>query len=124
METWRQLSDDSLRAAEALLREGCYRSSVSRSYYAVYCAVTHEVVQRLTSFAYGWNNPPHEKLSVYVENNLTLVNWKKDNIKRLIRTLRRFREDADYRPYRVVDNQIARDCIRDAQTVRRLIRED
>ncbi|MDQ2688367.1 MAG: HEPN domain-containing protein [Armatimonadota bacterium] len=43
MATWRELSEDSLKAAEALLREGHYRSSVSRAYYSAYCVATHEI---------------------------------------------------------------------------------
>ncbi len=124
MERWRDLSEDSLQAAETLLREGRYRSSVSRSYYAAYCAATHEIIQRITSFPGGWKNPPHEKLPLYVENNLSMAGWERDKIKRLLRLLRRFREDADYRPYRIVSFQIARDCIRDATRVQRLFREN
>ncbi len=117
METWRQLSEDSLRAAESLLREGRFRSSVSRSYYAAYCAATHEIVQNLTTFPNDWNNPPHEKVPGYVQNNLTLPPTNKKTINSLMRILRQFREDADYRPYRLVNVQAARDCVRDARRV-------
>ena len=117
METWRELSEDSLRAAEALLREGRYRSSVSRSYYAAYCAATGEIVQSLTTFPNGWNNPPHEKVPAYVQNNLSVPQSRKNRIKGLMRILRQFREDADYRPHRTVGVQAARDCVRDARRV-------
>lgn len=117
METWRQLSEDSLNAAKTLLREGNYRSSVSRSYYAAYCAATNEIVQNLTTFPNGWNNPPHEKVTGYIQNNLAMPQTQKDLIKGLMRTLRHFREDADYRPHRLVNLQSARDCVRDAEHV-------
>ncbi len=117
METWQQLSDDALRSAEVLLREGHYRSSVSRSYYAAYCAATNEIVKVLTTFPNQWNNPPHAKVPVYVQNNLSLSDDKKKTILSLIITLREFREDADYRPSEEVDERIARDCIRDAGAV-------
>lgn len=117
METWRQLSEDSLSAAKTLLREGNYCSSVSRSYYAAYCAATNEIVQNLTTFPNGWNNPPHEKVPEYIQNNLAISQVSKKTIKKLILILRRFREDADYRPYRLVNIQAARDCVRDAQRI-------
>ena len=115
------MSEDSLRAAEALLRDGHYRSSVSRAYYAAYCAATHEIVQKLTTFPNGWNNPPHEKLPIYVESNLTLTLSGKAKIKRLLRILRQYREDADYRPYRVSDVRAARNSVRDAKSVQQAL---
>jgi uncharacterized protein (UPF0332 family) len=117
LETWRELSEDSLRAAEALLREGHYRSSVSRAYYSAYCAATSEIVQKLTTFSHGWKNPSHEKVPIYVQSNLTITQAKKDTIIKLINALRFFREDADYRPQITVDEQIAKDCVRDATKV-------
>lgn len=117
METWRELSENSLSAAKTLLREGNYRSSVSRSYYAAYCAATYEIVQNLTTFPYGWNNPPHEKVPEYVQNNLAISSVSKKTVKKLLRLLRHFRENADYRPYRVVSVETARDCVRNAQRI-------
>lgn len=117
METWRQLSEDALRSAEVLFREGHYRSSISRAYYAAYCAATNEIVQKLTTFSHGWRNPSHEKVPVYVQSNLTISQAKKDTISTLIKGLRLFREDADYRPQEVITEQMARDCVRDAAPV-------
>lgn len=111
------MSEDSLRAAEALLRDGHYRSSVSRAYYAAYCAATHEIVQKLTTFSHGWKNPTHEKVPVYVQSNLTLSQTKKDAVAALINGLRLLREDADYRPQESIDAQTAQECIRDARDV-------
>lgn len=111
------MSRDSLLAAEALLREGRYRSSVSRACCAAYCAATHEIVHKLTTFSYGRNNPPHEKVPTYIQNNLTIPQAKRDAVSTLVSILRFFREDADYRPHMTVDETIARDCIRAAGEV-------
>ena len=118
-EDWEQLSKDNLRAAEVLLREGTgyYRSSVSRAYYAAYCAATYLIVQKLTTFPNGWKNPPHQKVPVYIQHNLTIPQARKDDAIKLIDTLRQFREDADYRPNVAVDEQAARDCVRDAAAI-------
>ncbi len=104
-------------AAEQLLQEGRYRSSVSRAYYAAYCAATHEIIQKLTTFSQGRHNPSHENLPKYIQNNLTITHAKKDRISTLVLILRQFREDADYRPHISVDETIARDCVRDAAAV-------
>ena len=115
--TWQQLSMGSLTAAEILLREGHYRSSISRAYYAAYCGVTHEIVKMPTTFSFGRNNPTHEKVSMYIQRNLNISQAKKDSISTLINTLRLFREDADYRPYVPINETTARDCIRDATAI-------
>ena len=117
METWRQLSEGSLRAAEILFREGEYRSCISRAYYAAYCAATEEIVKKLTTFPNAWNNPPHIKVPVYIQNNLTLPQANKTAIVNLIDGLRLMRENADYRPQITVTAQDAQDCLRDAATV-------
>lgn len=106
-------------AAEALLREGRYRSCVSRAYYAAYCAATHEIIQKLTTFSHGRQNPSHEKVPVYIQNNLTIPQARKDTAGTLYLILRLFREDADYRPHVPVDEQLARGCVRNAAAIQR-----
>ena len=117
MATWRELSEDSLLAAEALLQEGRYRSCISRAYYAAYCAVTHEIIQKLTTFSYGRNNPSHELMPTYIQNNLTIPRARKNAVDTYIRLLRYYREDADYRPQTTIDELTARDCVRAAAEV-------
>lgn len=119
METWKQLSEGSLRAAEILFREGEYRSCVSRTYYAAYCAATEEIVKKLTMFPNAWNNPPHVKVPVCVQNNLTMVQAKKQRIISRINILRLYRENADYRPQIAVSEQVARNCLRAAAAIQR-----
>jgi uncharacterized protein (UPF0332 family) len=115
--TWQELSEESLKAAHALLREGCYRSCISRAYYSAYCAATSLIVKKLTTFPNSWNNPPHQKVPVYIQSNLTITQMKKDEAIKLINILRQFREDADYRPQVTLDEQTARDCVRDAAAI-------
>ena len=78
MATWRELSEDSLQAAETLLQDGRYQSCISRAYYAAYCAATHEIIQKLTTFSHGRNNPTHELLPNYIQNNLTIPRARKN----------------------------------------------
>lgn len=44
IEQWKAMSRERLRAAKALLDDGFYRDSITRSYYAAYCAATSRVV--------------------------------------------------------------------------------
>jgi len=108
------LSEGNLRAAEILFREGEYRSCVSRAYYAAYCAATEEIVKKLTTLPNAWNNPPHVKGPVYIQNNLTMVQAKKQRIISRINILRLYRENADYRPRVAISEQVARNCLRAA----------
>lgn len=119
LETWKQLSEGSLRAAEILFRGGEYRSCVSRAYYAAYCAATGEIVKKLTTFPNAWNNPPHVKVPMYVQNNLTMVQAKKQRTISRINILRLYRENADYRPQTAVSEQVARNCLRAAAAIQR-----
>jgi uncharacterized protein (UPF0332 family) len=111
------MSEQALHGAEILLREADYRGCVSRAYYAAYCAAASEIVQKVTAFSYSWQNPSHAKVPNYIQNNLSIPQAKKDTLATLINTLRLFREDADYRPQISVDEQFARDCVRDAAAV-------
>jgi uncharacterized protein (UPF0332 family) len=115
--TWQELSLDGLRAAKMLAGEGYWRSSVSRSYYAAYCAVTSGLVVGGLRFGRDWHNPPHEHLLRLMTHNLTLSQDVRRRLRRCMRILRHAREDADYRPGITVDRPMALDCLRDAIVV-------
>jgi uncharacterized protein (UPF0332 family) len=80
-----------------LARAEHWRSSVSRSYYAAYSAVTSRLNERGVSFPHGWNNPGHEQLPNLILHNLTLPINIRRRLKQWIEFLRNAREDADYR---------------------------
>jgi uncharacterized protein (UPF0332 family) len=115
--TWQELSVDSLRAARKLLTEEHIRSSISRAYYAAYCAVTSELVERGVQFARGWNNPAHDQLPDLVLHNSALPRNTRYEINKALRRLRRAREDADYRPGASLVRRDAVDYLRDASFV-------
>lgn len=117
MTTWEQMSEDCLRAAQALLDAGLLRRSVSSAYYAAYCAVTSELVARGVTFAHGWRNPSHEQLPDLVLNNTGWQRTTRYQINRVLRRLRAAREDADYRPQAAVDRRLALACVRDCGRV-------
>jgi uncharacterized protein (UPF0332 family) len=112
--TWRELSQDSLEAAKTLVSEGRLRSSISRSYYAAYCALTSDLVTRGIRFTHGWNNPAHQQLPDLAARNLVLPPSARRRVTKLIRLLRYAREDAVYRPGITVDRTLALNCLRDA----------
>jgi uncharacterized protein (UPF0332 family) len=112
LSTWKAMSLDSLRAAKSLAASRRWRSSVSRAYYAAYCAVAGELVGKGIQFPHGWQNPGHEQLPDLVEHNLTLPQETKRRLKKALRLLRRAREDADYRPSVSVDRSLTLDCLR------------
>ena len=66
--TWEDMSLARLRAAKALLEAGFYRDSISRSYYAAYCAATSAVIGRNVTFAFGRQNPSHDQLPDLILN--------------------------------------------------------
>jgi uncharacterized protein (UPF0332 family) len=115
--TWQELSLDSLRAAKRLVNQGHLRSSISRAYYAAYCAIAGELITRGMSYPHGWNNPSHEQLPSLVAHNLPLPRGTRRQMNRKIRLLRDAREDADYRPGVSVDRAVALECLQFASWV-------
>jgi uncharacterized protein (UPF0332 family) len=115
--TWEELSRDCFRAAKLLAQEGHFRSSVSRAYYAAYCAIAGASVARGVSFARGWNNPSHDQLTGIVADHPSLRRWTRRRMVSRIRLLRRAREDADYRPRAFSGPEVARDCLQIASWI-------
>jgi uncharacterized protein (UPF0332 family) len=112
--TWAEMSRDSPRAANLLLDQGHLRSSISRAYYAAYCAIAGELASIGVSFARGWNNPTHDQLPALVAHNLSLPLATRRRINHSIRFLRGLREDADYRPGAAIKRADAIDCLQRA----------
>jgi uncharacterized protein (UPF0332 family) len=115
--TWEELSRDCLQAAKRLAEVGHFRSSISRAYYAAYCAIAGASVARGVSFAHGWNNPAHDQLTGIVASHLSLRRWTRRRMVSRTRLLRRAREDADYRPRAFSGPEVARDCLQIASWI-------
>lgn len=115
--TWAELATENLRAARTLLREGHSRASATRSYYAVYGAVTHVLLERGPHlvFKHGRNNPPHEKLGIFVAKNLGLKWEDRRQLGLIVPTLLALRIDAEYHPEEAVGEEQSRNAIRDAE---------
>ena len=119
---WQAISLNSRKAAQHLLEVECYRSSVSRSYYAAYAAVTSALIRQGITLGYGDNNPEHARLPVYVLNNLTaLPIASRFEINKAIRRLYRARAEADYVAAALVDKAAAKRTIRDLNRVLQLL---
>ena len=104
-ELWKRTALVTLETAKSLRDRDDFRSCISRTYYAAYQAaasmsITHGDAAR---FPIGWNNPSHEQLPDLVQNNGDLALPARRTVARILRLLRNFREDADYRPGRTVD---------------------
>ena len=111
---WQDISRNSRKAAQRLLDLECYRSSVSRAYYAAYAAVTSELVARGLLFAQARSNPDHAGLPAYVLNNLgTLAQTTRFDINRAIRRLYALRIDADYVAEATLDRAMALSALHD-----------
>ena len=113
---WAELATENLRAARSL--QGARpRASVTRSYYAAYCAVTAELFLR-GIVAFGrFNNPPHHNVGSFVLRNVGLRTSDATPIAALIASLRVLREDADYRQTALVETVDAANALRDAEIV-------
>lgn len=104
MATWRDISAQQARAAKRLVGADVVRPSISRAYYAAYSGVVHALHrQGLRRFG-GRGNPDHADVPALVLHNLSsLDQGSRRIVAKSLRRLRVQREDADYRPHRVVD---------------------
>ena len=115
--TWAELATENLRAARRLAAEHP-RASVTRSYYAAYASVTAELYRRnITKFKHGWNNPRHEDIGSFIQNNLGIPFAEATRLRSIVASLRALRENADYRPWEPIERADAEDAIRDAELV-------
>lgn len=118
MDSWARLAADSLDAAGELYRAGRFRSSVSRSYFAGFSAVTHNLVMRGANFAPGREAPSHTSLREMVEANLGgLSRSRRHRLRSMLNESYAWRIDADYRPAVTVDRMLARNAMINASQV-------
>lgn len=120
--SWQLISFDSRKAAQRLLEAECYRSCVSRAYYAAYAAITSALIRQGIALGHGGNNPGHAGLPIYVLNNLTrLPLTTRFEINKALRRLYRARAEADYVAAAMVDRLAAKKMLRDLNRVLQLL---
>ena len=121
--TWEDLSRAHRDAAQCPMDSGNpihARAACGRAYYSTYALVTSKLPSTLT-FGRGWQNPEHAKFPAYVNEIKALDPDERRRVKTAIRRLRQRREDSDYRPGITVTRQEAKEALRDAEEVRRLL---
>ena len=117
MATWRDLSLECRQAAQNLLRENCLRSSINRSYYSAYAALSGKLEGKVI-YREGRNNPAHADLPTYILHNLDALSPKdRFDLKKAIGRLWKARVDADYIPTAYIDRNIALDVLRDLNAI-------
>lgn len=125
-EHWKSRAFSSLYSAKILYREECFRDTASRSYYSAYQAATSICVEHgdAVNFPPEWNNPTHDQLPDLIMNNGNLSREDRKKIVRLLKFLRKNREDADYRVGITVDKLISIECLHATMTVLRILEID
>ena len=98
MATWKELSRDSYNAATLLVSESYFRSGVSRAYYAAYSAVSNLMTAQGVSLPHDWKNPAHDQVIRWLASQKSWGKGRRRTLVKALRSLRRGREDADYRP--------------------------
>jgi uncharacterized protein (UPF0332 family) len=103
MQRWRDLSKSCERSSRVLL--GCkeYRSSISRSYYAVYSRVA-DALPSSYKRPKGWEGPRHLQLPRLILEHLTKLGGpQRKRLFHLVSRLYSMRISADYLPSYFVD---------------------
>lgn len=119
MAEWMDMARDALKAAGQCLRHGCYRSSVSRSYYAMLAAVTAALLNSgLTPPARRdtWSHPKLQELVIEaLAKTLSLRHGRQ--IRKWLSGAYKSRIDADYKRTVTVNETTARRQLSDATAV-------
>ena len=112
------LADEELRAAEALLADGLARIAVGRMYFAVFHAV------RAQLYAEGFEPRTHRGAQHLFNLHFVRTGRFEPATSGLIARLQKFREEADYAPAFVVDDEGAREDLEAAREFVARIRAD
>ena len=119
---WQIIGLNSRKAAQHFLDLECYRSSVSRAYYAAYAAVTSELVRQGITFGQGSNNPGHAGLPIYILNNLNMLPITvRFEVNKSVRRMYRARIEADYVAAADMDKAAALRVLRDLSRILQLL---
>ena len=97
-----------------------YRASCTRAYYSAYAAITARIPAG-TVFTHGWQNPAHGALPGHIDQIAGLSESRKDAIRLALARLRQHWEDADYRPWILMNRASARESWRDLATILALL---
>ena len=103
------LAEEELRAAEALLADGLPRIAVGRMYFAVFHAV------RAQLYAEGYEPRTHRGAQHLFNLHFVRTGRFEPATSGLIAMLQKFREEADYAPAFVVDEEGAREDLEAAR---------
>ena len=117
MATWRDLSLECRQAAQNSLRDNCLRSSINRSYYSAYAALSGKLEGKVI-YREGRNNPAHADLPTYILHNLdALSRGVRYDLTKALGRLWKARVLADYIPLAFVDRGLAVNALRDMNTI-------
>jgi len=122
-QAWLELARDARKAARRLMTEDNFRSCVSRSYYAAYSKVTHElVVTAGLTMPQDREGPHHTGGRGAIRQLITTSMPNMQSVKRvklseLIGRLYTLRISADYKPSVEVEGRDAREAVSIMNTV-------
>jgi len=120
MANWDNIARENVRASQKLSDAGCYRSCVSRSYYAAFSAVTFRLADKIR-FRAGRESPAHNAIVGLTDRHLSLPAREMKDFKAALRRLNNERLTADYRSRWTVDGRNALAARKDAYKVCRYL---
>lgn len=108
---WRdyvELAEDLLNETE----ESCYRTSVSRAYYGVFCTARNK--KGYQNYQAKWGENIHRIVIDVYKNS---PDRSEKNIGRILDSLRRSRNDADYNENKLINKDYAKRAVGSAKII-------
>ena len=119
--TWSEIGKSSLKAAKRTLND-YPRSSASRAYYAAHVVLAESLAKAGYLPPFERQTPPHSRQATLVSSHLSQMGPARvRELQSAVRRLYSRRLDADYNQRVTVDPPTARECLRDASTVFKLL---
>ena len=118
-QTWLELAREARQAANHLVTQDCFRSCVTRAYYAAYSKVTHELlVTGGLMMPASREGPSHARLRPLIESSMPNMGVERRlKLSELIGRLYTLRIDADYKPSVELEGADAREALSIMKTV-------
>lgn len=106
---------ENLNDAEILLKAQSFKSSINRSYYAIFHAL------RAVTALDGFDSSKHSGVIAHINQFYVKTNIFDKSLSKILDTTYRLRERADYKDFEVISKKMAEEQLEKAKTVIEII---
>lgn len=110
-------AEEDLHASEVMLKEGLFKVSINRSYYAIFHAM-----RSVTALA-GFDSTKHSGVIAFFNQNYVKTGIFEKNVSKIIKGASLLREKSDYKDFYIASRQEAEEQLAKATEFVEIIRQ-